>query len=167
MSNLSKYITDEEFLFSRTAVANKLINKFDKDEYRKNAVELCTELVDIIREYYGKPIHVNSGYRGIVLNQKVKGSKTSQHCSGQAIDITIPSVDLKQIFNDLVSGKIKDKEGNPLMNKIDQIIIENLTNNQVTSGSWIHISHTNNPRHQKMLAEFINKKPHYRFIDKI
>lgn len=167
MSNLSKYVTEEEFLYSQTAITNHLINKFDKNEYRNNAVVLCTDLVDIIRDYYGKPIHVNSGYRGTLLNEKVHGSKTSQHCFGQAIDITIPSIDLKQIFNDLVSGKIKDKNGNPLMDKIDQIIIENLTDNQVTSHSWIHISHTDKPRHQKMLAEFINKKPHYKFIDKI
>lgn len=45
-------------------------------------------VLDPLRDAYGKPIRVNSGYRSPALNKAVKGSKTSQHVKGQAADIT-------------------------------------------------------------------------------
>ena len=44
-------------------------------------------MLDPLREWYGKPITVNSGYRCPELNVAVKGSKTSQHMKGEAADI--------------------------------------------------------------------------------
>ena len=40
-----------------------------------------------MREHFKTPIHISSMYRGLVLNNAIKGSITSQHCSGQAMDI--------------------------------------------------------------------------------
>ena len=48
---------------------------------------LVDNVLDPLREWYGKPITVNSGYRCPELNVAVKGSKTSQHMKGEAADI--------------------------------------------------------------------------------
>ena len=175
MTNLSKYITEEQFLHSNTATKLHLDNSWDKPWYRKNAILLCESVIDFIVVHYGKGIEVHSGFRSTAVNKAVGGvdkvvngvRKVSQHCEGKAIDFTIKGVDLKQIFNDIASGTIKNDKGIPLISLIDQMIIENLTNNKVTSGSWIHISVTETPRKQKLLAEFNKGVASYKSIDSI
>lgn len=45
-----------------------------------------------IRDYFGKPVTVNSGYRTQTFNKKVGGVANSQHCKGTAADISISGV---------------------------------------------------------------------------
>ena len=45
------------------------------------------EMIDEAREIYGKPIHVNSGYRTSSHNSKVGGKSSSSHLKGLAIDV--------------------------------------------------------------------------------
>ncbi len=45
------------------------------------------EMIDEAREIYGKPIHVNSGYRTVEYNREVGGVKSSSHLKGLAIDV--------------------------------------------------------------------------------
>jgi hypothetical protein len=53
-----------------------------------------------LREWYGKPIRINSFYRSQLLNTKVGGSATSQHCKGEAIDISGgDKVENKKLFD--------------------------------------------------------------------
>ncbi len=52
---------------------------------------LVDHILDPIREAWGKPIKINSGYRSKALNSKVGGSKTSDHMLGRAADITAGS----------------------------------------------------------------------------
>ena len=61
------------------------------------------ENLDIIREMYGKPLSISSGYRCPELNRIVNGKSTSQHLKGQAADINRGSVDKnKELFEWLV-----------------------------------------------------------------
>ena len=59
-------------------------------------VFISTALVEIlenIRVHFGKPVHINSGYRTVSYNKTVSGSSsTSQHCNGLAADIRVEGV---------------------------------------------------------------------------
>ena len=81
-----KHFTISELLKSDTALKNKLWNGAPK-EAEENLRALVDEVLDPLREAYGKPIRVNSGYRCPRLNNLVGGSPNSQHMRGEAADI--------------------------------------------------------------------------------
>ena len=81
-----KHFTISERLKSDTALKNKLWNGAPK-EAEENLRALVDEVLDPLREAYGKPIRVNSGYRCPRLNTLVGGSLNSQHMRGEAADI--------------------------------------------------------------------------------
>ena len=82
-----KYFTLTELTHSVTAKAHSIDNT-----PMAGAVPLMVELIDKvldpIRERWGVPIYVNSGYRSPELNKLVGGAKTSYHLRGMAADIT-------------------------------------------------------------------------------
>src|SRR5574343_987821 len=82
--------TIQELTASTTAAAKKINNDTTPEE-AENLKLLVDKVLDPLRDAYGKPIRVNSGYRSPALNAAVKGSKTSQHVKGQAADITAGS----------------------------------------------------------------------------
>lgn len=82
-----KYFTLKELTRSTTATA-KGIDNTPTPEVEKNLTLLVENVLDPLREIYGKPITVNSGYRCPELNKAVGGSKTSDHVKGFAADIT-------------------------------------------------------------------------------
>lgn len=81
-----KYFTIEELCKSTTANRLKIDNRCDSG-VAVSLAALVENVLDPLREWYGKPISVNSGYRCPALNKAVGGSATSQHMSGQAADI--------------------------------------------------------------------------------
>ena len=81
-----KYFTISELLKSDTALKNKLWNGAPK-EAEENLRALVDEVLDPLREAYGRPIRVTSGYRCPQLNRLVGGSPNSQHMRGEAADI--------------------------------------------------------------------------------
>ena len=81
-----KYFTYSEMLKSDTATKHKLWNGAPK-EAEENLRSLVEQVLDPLREAYGRPIHVNSGYRCPRLNRLVGGSPNSQHMRGEAADI--------------------------------------------------------------------------------
>ena len=81
-----KHFTISELLKSNTALKHKLWNGAPK-EAEENLRALVDEVLDPLREAYGKPIRVNSGYRCPRLNNLVGGSPNSQHMRGEAADI--------------------------------------------------------------------------------
>ena len=94
----------------------------------ENLKLLVDKVLDPLRDAYGKPIIVTSGYRSPALNAAVKGSKTSQHMKGQAADIT-------------GGGKQENKKLFDLAQKLNlpycQLIDEK-------NFSWVHISYDKN-----------------------
>lgn len=123
-----KYFTIEELTKSDTAKKHGISNTPDS-QAKQNLENLVNFVLDPLREAYGKPIVVTSGYRCNKLNQLVGGSKTSQHCTGQAADIR-SSVDTKEenkkLFNLILKLKLP----------FDQLINEH-------DFDWIHISYAN------------------------
>ena len=83
---ISEHISDKEGVYSRTALRLGINNKQNKKQLN-NMMLLADEIFEPLRTYTNGPIKINSFFRSPELNEKIGGSKTSQHCKGQAIDI--------------------------------------------------------------------------------
>ena len=123
-----KYFTISELCKSTTADAYH-INNQPTPEIVDNLEILINECLDKIRETFGKPIYVNSGYRCKELNDRVKGSKTSHHLYGKAADITLNSKKLNKVLFNLIQDMIKSGAL-----KCTQLIDE-------YNYQWLHISY--------------------------
>lgn len=81
-----KYFTMNELTHSATAIRKGIDNTPDNTA-KANLTALVANILDPLREAYGKPIVVSSGYRCAKLNRAVGGVARSQHITGQAADI--------------------------------------------------------------------------------
>jgi uncharacterized protein YcbK (DUF882 family) len=126
-----KYFTIKELCRSSTAT-QKGIDNTPNSEIITNLTQLVEYILDPLREKYGKPIYVNSGYRSELLNKIVGGSKNSSHKKGLAADITVKSKTLNKKLFDLIIE---------LDLPFDQLIDEKMF-------SYIHVSFSKNPRKQ-------------------
>lgn len=127
--NLSKNFTYEELVNSPTAQRLKINNTPNKQQ-EDSLKKLANDILQPIREKYGKPIIVTSGFRCTKLNNAVGGAKSSQHCKGEAADIRSVSdsiQDNKELFN-LILNMINKGEI-----KVGQLIDEYGYN-------WVHVS---------------------------
>jgi len=147
--NLSTNFTLKELTKSDTATRLGLDNTPD-DEALENLKTLCEKVLQPVREHFGKSVTVNSGYRSPESNAAVGGSKTSDHCKGQAADIEIdglPNPELAQW----------------IMDNLDytQLILEFYTQGQPNSG-WVHVSYDpNNLKKQELTAVKVAGKTQY------
>ena len=82
-----KYFTYEEMLYSDVALKKYDIRNKTDQTIESNIRRLVETLLDPIREKWGKPIQITSGYRCPLLNSKLGGSKTSKHKEGLAADL--------------------------------------------------------------------------------
>lgn len=138
---MGKYFNVRELTKSETAKEKGIDNTPNKEQI--NNLENLIKVLDIIREAWGKPISVNSGFRCPELNVAVKGSKTSWHLKGMAADIRCSDnlglwnlivklqKESKIHFTELINEKA-DSKGNP---------------------TWIHIAV--NPSNLKNQIKFI------------
>ena len=88
---LSENFTLEELIRSNTAERMGIDNVPKDEKVVENLRSLCLEVLQPLRDYFGAPVHINSGYRCPELNMTVGGVKNSQHCRGEAADIRIVS----------------------------------------------------------------------------
>lgn len=132
-----KYFTIPEMIASTTATA-KGISNVPLPEHKANLTTLINNVLDPLREMYGKPIIVTSGYRSPLLNKAVGGVATSQHCKGIAADIVPKNKkDMKKLWE--LALQLPD---------FDQLINEQPDKNGVPS--WIHVSY-NAERNRKQI----------------
>ena len=95
-----KYFRMSEFLDSETAKRNKVVNMFLCAEHIDNVLAMVEDILDPLREMFGKPILINSGYRVPELNLMVGGEANSMHKVGMAVDITaINPIENMHLFN--------------------------------------------------------------------
>ena len=141
---LSKNLSLAEVMRSETAKRNGISN-MPTPEHIENFKKLAEKVFQPIREHFGKPIHISSGYRSAALNKAVKGSLSSQHCSGEAIDIDMDGTDITnaQIFN-----YIKDNL------EFDQLIWEFGTD---ANPDWVHVSYESTGKQRKQILKAIKK----------
>jgi hypothetical protein len=90
---------------------------------------LCEKILQPVREHYGRAVKVNSGFRHPEVNSKVGGSKTSDHCKGQAADIEIPGIPNADLAIWIMDNL-----------KYTQLILEFYTPGVPDSG-WVHVSY--------------------------
>ena len=121
---MGKYFTVDELTYSATAKLKKIKNT-PNGAVRKN-IEILIEQLDKIREKYGKPIYINSGYRCPELNTAVKGVDSSQHQLGCACDITTRNAEEDKKLYKLITENFD----------YDQCIWE-----EVKNSKWIHYSY--------------------------
>ena len=140
-----------EFTKSATAEREGIDNTPDEDsDVFKNLRYLAENILQPIRDHFGKPVRLNSGYRGPELNACVGGSKRSQHCKGEAADIEIMGMS-----NRLLAKWIRDNL------QFDQLILEGHKVGDPNSG-WVHVSYRRHDQRKDVLtATFIDGKAKY------
>ncbi len=134
---LSKNLSLSEVIKSNTAIKNGIDNS-PTLEHLNNLEILAEKIFQPIREHFGVPIGISSGYRSKALNKAIGGSKTSQHCSGQALDLDAD-----------IYGKVTNKE-------IFDFIVENLDFDQVINEynySWVHVSYNSRQVNRKQVLK--------------
>lgn len=93
-----RHFTFQEFERSETATRYAIDNTMP-EAARKNVAALVDTVLDPLREAWGKPITVTSGYRCAALNKAVSGVPTSMHLTGHAADITTGNeVDNRRLY---------------------------------------------------------------------
>ena len=134
MDQVSKHITLDEAITSATALRNGINNSPDSVTFERMKL-VANKCFEPLREWYGKPIKINSFYRSQLLNTKVGGSATSQHCKGEAIDISAGSkVENKKLF-DWICANLD----------FDQVINE-------YDFTWVHISYKSKGNRKQILV---------------
>lgn len=102
----SKYFTEKETVVS--AEAKKLGIKNIPNNQEKNYIQYTASRMDRIRELLGVPLIVLSWFRCEELNRAVKGSQTSAHKFGLAVDVYSNKMSSKEIYEKALELK---KEG--------------------------------------------------------
>lgn len=148
---LSPHFTLSEMTRSGTAEKRGLDNTPD-DAAVESLKALCENVLEPLRVAIGKPMKVNSGYRAPEVNAAVGGSKTSQHCKGEASDVEVMGMPNIELAQKIIDMKLP----------FDQVILEFYTPGEPNSG-WVHVSHKRGgpQRGQVLTAARINGKTVY------
>lgn len=140
---LSPHFKLVEFTRSATAQARHIDNT-PNEEQIKNLKFLCDNVLEPLREQFG-PIIIGSGFRCPALNTAVGGVKNSQHKTGEACDIHLPSIEVgKKYFEFLKKLPI-----------FDQLIWER--DNPRSNHYWIHVSIKRSGKNRKQVIPLLNK----------
>ena len=117
-----------EMVKSDTALRHDMDNTPGEAEI-ENLKRLCEQVLQPVREHFKTGVKVNSGFRHPDVNAKVGGSKTSDHCKGQAADIEIPGIPNADLAKWITENL-----------DFTQVILEFYTQGVPDSG-WVHVSH--------------------------
>ena len=141
---ISKHLSLAEVSRSETA-KRKGINNTPSGEHLENFKKLAENIFEPIREHFAVPIHISSGYRSKELNAAIGGSLTSQHCSGEAIDIDMDG-SASGVSNADVFKYIKDNL------EFDQLIWEFGTDK---NPDWVHVSYETSGKQRKQILKAV------------
>ena len=143
---ISKNLTLAEVSKSNTAIKLGIENE-PKGEHLNNMIHTANAIFQPMREHFGKPIFVSSGYRSPELNKAIGGAATSQHCKGEALDLDNDAVEYptnKDIF-DYIKNHLD----------FDQLIWE-------FDGAWVHVSYNKDKNRKQVLRALkVNGKTIY------
>lgn len=117
-----KYFTIKELCRSNVAQTKKIENT-PNVEQTKALTALVGNVLDPLRELFGKPILVSSGFRSHELNRSVGGASSSQHMKGEAADIYTGTKEGNKELFELIKKELP----------FDQLIDEK-------DFSWVHVS---------------------------
>lgn len=150
-----KYFSIEELCRSEKAKSLGIVNN-PGEEQKENLVALIQNVLDPVRELYGKPIIVSSGFRGAKLNSKVGGETNSQHKKGEAADLVVSA-----------GAKGNYEIGKLIVNHtdFDQVIFEDTSSRNMLP-SWIHVSYKRNGGNRHMILRKVKGSKCYTVISK-
>lgn len=141
---LSNYVSLAEVTKSDTAKRKGISNE-PTPEHLENLKTICTEVFDKVREHFGVPIYISSGYRSAALNKAIGGSKTSDHNLGRALDLD------------------QDFRGNGVTNmQVFEFIKDNLEFDQLIAEfqradgdfEWIHVGYRKGANRKQILVAY-------------
>jgi hypothetical protein len=141
---LSNYVSLAEVTKSDTATRRGISNE-PTPEHLENLKTICTEVFDKIREHFGVPIYISSGYRSAALNKAIGGSKNSDHNLGRALDLD------------------QDGRGNGVTNmEVFEFIKDNLEFDQLIGEfqradgnfEWVHVGYRKGANRKQILVAY-------------
>jgi zinc D-Ala-D-Ala carboxypeptidase len=138
---ISAHLTLNEVIKSNTATRHGIDNS-PTDEHLTNLKAVAENVFEPLRNWHGKAIGISSGYRSQALNTAIKGSKSSQHCKGEALDIDADMFN-NGLTNAQIFNWIKDNVD------FDQMIWEFGTDEEP---NWIHVSFVTHRSNRKKLT---------------
>jgi hypothetical protein len=141
---LSEHLSLAEVTRSETA-KRKGVSNMPIDAHIENFKLLANKVFEPIRNHFGKPIHISSGYRSAALNKAIGGAASSQHCTGEAIDIDMDG-HAGGVTNKMVFDYIKDNL------EFDQLIWEFGTD---TAPDWVHVSYESTGKQRKQILKAV------------
>ena len=141
---ISHNITYAEAIHSNTA-KRKGIDNTPNPTQVENMKLTAEKVFQPLREWVGGPIKVNSFFRSPELNEAIGGSKTSQHCKGQAIDI-----------DDVYGYKTNAEMYHYIKDNLDfdQMVWEF---GDDENPNWIHVSYVTHRPNRKKLTVALRK----------
>jgi hypothetical protein len=137
---LSKYVSLAEVTRSDTA-KRKGIDNSPTAEHLENLKVICEDVFDKVREHFGVPIFISSGYRSAALNKSIGGSATSDHNNGKALDLDQDGHG-NGVTNMDVFKYIKDNL------EFDQLIFEFGTDK---NPDWVHVGYRKGANRKQVL----------------
>lgn len=130
------------------------IDNTPNEEQILNLKLLCDNILQPIRDYYGMPVSVSSGYRSAALCEAIGSSSSSQHTKGQAADFEIFSIPNRELAEFIVKNL-----------NYDQCILEFWNENEPNSG-WVHCSfNSSGNRKQFLQAQKLNGRVVYTVLE--
>lgn len=141
---LSENLSLSEVIRSESAKRLGLSN-MPTELHISNLKLLAEHIFQPIRQNFRCPIHISSGYRSIDLNRAIKGSLTSQHCTGEAIDI-----DMDGSSHDVTNKMVFDYIRTHLV--FDQLIYEF---GNTSNPDWVHVSYDSKGNNRKEILRAI------------
>jgi hypothetical protein len=148
---LSKHLELAEVIRSSTAKRLGIKNE-PTAEHLANLKLLAENIFEPIREHFGRPIFISSGYRSAALNKATPGaSTTSQHSKGEALDIDLQGTEIsnKQVFEFIKNNLVWDQMIWEFGNK--------------DNPDWVHVSYSSTGKQRKQIlsATKVNGKTVY------
>ena len=137
--DLSKNFSLKELTKSQTATRKGIHNKPETNAV-ENLIHLAETILQPVREHFGKPVMISSGYRSPALCEAIGASAKSQHAKGEAADFEIHGVDNKELATWIADNC-----------EFDQLILEFYDGVDPNSG-WIHCSITTGSLRKQMLT---------------
>lgn len=144
--NLSEHFSLKEMTRSETAT-RKGIDNTPNPEHLHNLTLVCQNILEPVRKHFGKPVQINSAYRGPKLNAAVGGSSKSQHCNGEAVDFEIdglPNPDLAKWVTENCD--------------FDQVILEFYDPKEGPNSGWVHASYSSSGKQRKQILTAVTEK---------
>ena len=124
---LSKNFSLAELTKSQTATRKGIDNE-PSTEHVENLIHLAETVLQPIRDEFGRPVDISSGYRSPELCEAIGSSAKSQHAKGEAADFEVPGMDNMQLAMWISKNTV-----------FDQLILEFYEPGDPNSG-WVHCS---------------------------